>query len=244
MFGSRRIYLIQTCNRLTWLKRKNSGFHEAQLNLKLLKAINLKPDLSTASIIANYGFTQIPVLTKENGYLIDQNRFNFIIHPKSRGSAREWPLHHFASLINLLPVEKFNIIISGVEAEKQDAEKLVSLVKRPVFNIAGLLDLKQFIALISESDGLITNSTGPLHIAAALNKNTIGLYPPLNGLDPGRWGPIGKHCFTFMHNKPGCIDCKKTKDHCNCMYAIEPFEVSKKIIALAESKFNEPAFGG
>lgn len=51
-----------------------------------------------------------------------------------------------ASLINLLPVEKFNIIISGVEAEKQDAEKLVSLVK-PVFIIA-LLDLKQFIALI------------------------------------------------------------------------------------------------
>jgi ADP-heptose:LPS heptosyltransferase len=237
---SRRVYLVRTCNKLTWLKRKNSGLHEAQLNLKLLKAIDLYPDLNIESIIANYGFSRIPYLETEHNSIIDNNRFNLIIHPKSRGSAREWPIEHFASLINLLPEERFNIMISGVKAEVEDVNKLISLVKRPVKNIAGLLPLDQFIALVAKAEGLITNSTGPIHIAAALGRNAIGLYPPLNGLDPGRWGPLGKHCFIFMNDKPGCTDCKKTKDNCHCMLAIQPVEVADTISRLAENK--EPGF--
>lgn len=98
-----------TCNKLTWLKRKNSGLYEAQLNLKLLKAINLYPDLNVESIISNYGFTKIPALLagKQKADRPAEVQPDHT-SKKSRGSAREWPLEHFATLINLLPENRFH----------------------------------------------------------------------------------------------------------------------------------------
>lgn len=229
---SRRFFLFRTCNKLTWLKRKNSGLHEAQLNLKLLKAIGLEADLNIETIVSLYGFNNIPTLAPDFNNIIDNNRYNIIIHPKSRGSAREWPLEHFAALINLLPENRFNVILSGIKSEADDIEKIISMVNRPVQNIAGTLSLKQFIALIAQSDMLIANSTGPVHIAAASGIDAIGLYPPMPGLDPVRWKPLGLHSFVFVNDKPGCMDCKKTKHHCNCMWAIEPVIVAEKIFKL------------
>ncbi len=221
-----RIYHWLTCNKLINLSRKNSDLHESQLNFKLLSFLNIETSVSLSAVSDYYGFTKVPQLKEEYAQLIDPNRFNIILHPKSKGSAREWGVDNFEKLIELLPKEKFKIFISGTEQEGKLMPEL--LKNKNIIDLTGKLSLQQYIAFINATNGLVAASTGPLHIAAALNKKAIGLFVPKRPMHPGRWMPIGKNATYVVFDKD-CVDCKNGKD-CNCIIKINP----KQIVDLLE----------
>ncbi|MEI8135722.1 MAG: glycosyltransferase family 9 protein [Bacteroidota bacterium] len=223
-----RLYHWLSCNKLISLSRKNSDLHEAQLNFKLLSFLNIETSASLNEISEYYGFTKVPKLNDEYWQLIDSNKFNVILHPKSKGSAREWGVANFEKLIEILPKEKFKIFISGTEQEGKLMPEL--LKNKNIIDLTGKLSLEQYIAFINAADGLVAASTGPLHIAAALNKKSIGLFVPKRPMHPGRWMPIGKNANYLVFDKD-CVDCKNGKD-CNCIVKINP----KQIVDLLEQK--------
>jgi ADP-heptose:LPS heptosyltransferase len=231
--ASRRYHWF-TCNKLVWLKRKNSGLHEVQLNLKLLKPIGINKVFSYEEISALYGITKIENLKPEYEDLLKNDKFNIIIHPKSKGNSREWPLSHFIALINLLEEKYYNIILSGTTDEQKFLQEIIDAVNKPVNQICRI-SLSQFISLINKSDCIVCNSTGPLHIAAALGKNTIGIYPPLPTKNAERWGPVGYNTHVFELNK-NCNACKKTPAFCACVNAINAIEIKRKIEEIAAIK--------
>ena len=106
-----RVYHWLTCNKLLNFTRKNSDLHEAQLNLKLLEPFEIYRQYSLKELENYYGLKTIYHPNKEYRQgmpclsqlinLIDKNRFNLILHPKSKGSAREWGLKNFSELIKL-----------------------------------------------------------------------------------------------------------------------------------------------
>jgi len=148
------------------------------------------------------------------------------MHPKSKGSAREWGLDNFSNLITQLDKTKHQIFISGTAQEGELLRDLLS--KHPeATNLTGKLSLQQFIAFINECDVLIAASTGPLHIASALGKKAIGLFAPMKPIHPSRWKPIGKQANYLVLNKD-CDDCRKTMN-CNCIREIKIMEVIKLI---------------
>ena len=104
-----RIYHWLTCNKLINLSRKNSDLHESQLNFKLLSFLNIETSISLSAVSNYYGFTKIPVLEKIHADLIDKTKTAIIIHPKSKGSAREWGLDNFSNLITQLDKTKYQI---------------------------------------------------------------------------------------------------------------------------------------
>src|SRR5579872_7370078 len=112
-----RLYHWFTCNRLVKLSRKHSPFHEAQLNLRLLAPLGAKDLYTHAEIAGYYGLTRLPPLPETLASLIDPGRFNLVLHPGSRGSAREWGLDDFRELIGLLPQDRFKIFVTGTAAE-------------------------------------------------------------------------------------------------------------------------------
>ena len=221
-----RIYHWLTCNKLINLSRKNSDLHESQLNFKLLSFLNIETSISLTAVSDYYGFTKVPILKSDHIQLIDPNKFNVILHPKSKGSAREWGVDNFEKLIELLPKEKFKIFISGTEQEGKLMPEL--LKNKNIIDLTGKLSLQQYIAFINATNGLVAASTGPLHIAAALNKKAIGLFVPKRPMHPGRWMPIGKNATYVVFDKD-CVDCKNGKD-CNCIIKINP----KQIVDLLE----------
>lgn len=217
-----RVWHWFTCNEKVKLSRKNSDLHEAQLNIKLLAPLGINKNYTTDEISKNYGFTKIPTLETNNINLIDKNKTTIILHPKSKGSAREWGLENFSSLITQLDKVKYQIFISGTAQEGELVKDL--LIKHPeVINLTGKLSLQQFIAFINHCDVLIAASTGPLHISAALNKKAIGLFAPMKPIHPGRWKPLGVNAHYLVLNKD-CNDCKKNMD-CNCIRQIKTIEV-------------------
>ena len=217
-----RLYHWIYCNKLIQLSRKKSNLHESQLNIKLLKFLNINTDISLELIPTLYGFTKITELKNEYKAIIDPSRINLIFHPKSKGSAREWGINNFEHLIKLLPQKKYKIFISGTV---QDGNLMQEFINNnsELTDLTGKLSLQQFIAFINACDGLIAASTGPLHIAAALNKKAIGLYSPMKPIDPGRWMPVGKDAHHLVINK-SCSDCRK-KNECACIKSIQASQI-------------------
>lgn len=219
-----RLYHWWTCNKLVSLSRKNSPLHEAQLNLKLLTPLGVNEDYSL-SALSTFKLMDAPALPEHFKVLLAADKYNIILHPKSQGSAREWGLANFIQLIRLLDKNKFHILISGTNAERGLLNELFAVIGNDVTDITGKMSLKEFIAFIAHANGLVANSTGPLHIAAALGKDAIGIYPPLRPMHPGRWAPLGTKTKVFVTDKP-CSDCSNIPSTCSCMSNIAPASLS------------------
>ena len=114
-----RLYHWCYCNIRVPLSRKNSPYHEAQLNLRLLVTLGARAQYSLSEIGSYYGLTRLTPLPPAVTGLLAPDRFNLILHPKSRGSAREWGLDNFRQLIALLPRERYKIFLTGTAAEGQ-----------------------------------------------------------------------------------------------------------------------------
>jgi len=224
-----RIYHWWYCNVLVRLSRRNSPYHEAQLNLRLLAPLGGRSDYSLEEIGGYYGLTRLAPLPSEIEALLDRGRFNLILHPKSRGSAREWGLANFGRLVGLLPRERYKVFVSGTAAEGQLLAPL--LADYPfVTDLTGRLTLGQLVTFLSKADGLIAASTGPLHLAAALGIHALGIYPPIRPMHPGRWAPVGPKARAFVKARE-CSACEAGGD-CSCIRGIRPEELAGWLDAL------------
>ncbi len=215
-----RLHHILTCNKKVLFTRKKSDLHESQLNLKLLSPLGITQHFELTEIVNFYGFENVPTLSPELKKLIDTNRTNVILHPKSKGSAKEWGLKNYLSLAELLPKDRFKVFVSGTEEEGKLIGNTFNFDDENIVSLIGKLSLTDFIAFIANSDGLVAASTGPLHIAAALNKKAIGLFSPKRPIHPGRWKPVGQKAQAVVFEST-CNKCSKGLD-CDCISKIEP----------------------
>lgn len=219
---SHRTFHWLTCNHRLNFSRKKSNLHEAQLNCKLLSPLKIDvPPLE--DIFHYYGFRVKETGTEMVNSLLQRDKKNIILHPKSRGSAREWGLENFGKLIDLLPADRYTIFVSGTKAEAKLMKDFMVKYHTKIVDITGKFTLEEFITFIAKADALVAASTGPLHIAAALGKVAVGIYPPIRPMHPGRWQPLGPKTYVLVQNKI-CNDCRKLTT-CLCMQQIEPSQI-------------------
>jgi len=223
-----RIYHFLSCNHIQFQRRKHSKLHEAQMNVRLLAPLLKRVDYSMEELESFLGFDKIDHSLELTERYLSKDKFNLVLHPLSHGHAKEWPVDNFLTLIRLLPPERYNILITGTEKEGDAlCEGLLSHSQEGVHDLTGQLSLTEFMSLISQVDGLVAASTGPLHIAAALNVHTLGLYVQRWQLRPERYGPIGKHASVMVYDEH-CPTCLADKD-CNCINLITPERVADKV---------------
>ena len=94
------------------------------------------------------------------------------------------------------------------------------------------MSLPEFIHFVAKCDGLIASGTGPLHLAAATDINTLGLFPPRNGINPTKWTPIGRRATYLVHPRPfykACFHCRNSVG-CACMKKITVPQVKQVIL--------------
>jgi len=221
-----RTFHWTTCNKLLSFSRKKSDLHEAQLNTKLLKPLGINRKFNLNELVSYYGFSRVKALDEKFTSLYSKDKFNLILHSKSKGSAREWGLDNFKKLIHILPKDQYQIFLSGTEEEGLLFREHL-LGEDNVVDISGTMSLQQFVSFINSADGLIAASTGPLHIAAALGKRALGIYPPIKPMHPGRWKPLGINADYLVLNKE-CSDCR-SGGSCHCMHELTPEMVAAKI---------------
>lgn len=216
---SHRLYHWLSCNRLAWFSRVRSTLHEAQLNFKLLRPLGIDYVPALADIAPLYGLAapRLPAVDA----LREEGAFHLILHPKSNGNGREWPLARYEALARALqsaPAMRIWITGSAAEGEllRREAPGLFALPH--VRDLCGRFDLAGLLALIGAADGLVASGTGPLHVAAALGQRTLGLFPPIAPIHPGRWGAVGTRAQSLC-GAERCDSCTG-RAACACMDAI------------------------
>ncbi|PWJ59916.1 ADP-heptose:LPS heptosyltransferase [Dyadobacter jejuensis] len=199
---SRPYHWLQ-CNRLVWLRRRQSDLHEATLHFKLMKPLVREP--IPKNLWEYYNLTNFAPLPDHYLQLQNTDKFTIILHPLSNKNALEWSLESFSELIGLLDPERYRIFITGSEKEQIELEPWVKSLPSHVIDLTGQLPLPLLITFINGVDGLLAGSTGPMHLAAACGINTLGLFPNYKPKNAGRWGPLGPRT-DFIETQTDTLD--------------------------------------
>jgi ADP-heptose:LPS heptosyltransferase len=177
--------------------RKTAEFHEAEYNTRLVASAlgqTVKTQLVRPVIIPE-SKKKLATLLQSAGISLAQKPI--ILHPGSGNSARDWQPENFGKLAEALTRQReAPIIITGIESEKE----LCSIVHQHCpssINLCGKLTLAEMIALLDTSALLVANSTGVLHIAAALGTAVVGLYPRSVAISAQRWGPYSQNAIVL-----------------------------------------------
>ncbi|MBI3231371.1 MAG: glycosyltransferase family 9 protein, partial [Burkholderiales bacterium] len=219
-----------SCNKLAHFSRVNSPLHEAQLNFALLRPLGVTLVPSLPQLVDWYGVSAEP--DPAHAQWCKAGARHIILHPKSNGNGREWPLASFLQLVQSVAGDaswQFWLTGSAKEGEFL-AEHAPQLVTAPnVQNLCGKLDLGGLARLMTRADGLVASGTGPLHMAAALGRPCVGLFPPIKPIDPARWGALGKQAQSLV-GASACNSCTGAAQ-CQCMQAITPAQVLAALAA-------------
>lgn len=209
---SHRAYNLLTCNHRVNFTRKNSDLHESQLNFELLRPLGLNQVPSLEEVIESTKVFQpkrfdLPEEFKDlMGYTI--------LHPKSQGSAREWPIEKYMDLANRIVLSGQKVVFTGTEKEGLLFRDQIP-ENENILDSTGKLTLEQLMIFIGKADNLVACSTGPLHIAGFTGINTIGLYSPRRPIHPGRWKALGSGVKIVVKDE-NCELCGKGND-CDCI---------------------------
>ncbi|MCL6494094.1 MAG: glycosyltransferase family 9 protein [Ignavibacterium sp.] len=223
-------------NRKVYEHRKDAFKHELEYNLSLLSQLGIHHIGGTNNVsfdldVNKSSLKKVESLLSSLG--INKEEKFVIVHPGSGGSAVDLPIEKFIELVKMLSDKNIKVVITGSENEKEICNKLT--LNEFVFNLAGKLNLEELIALISKSSLLVANSTGPIHISAALGKYTFGFYPKVKVCSAKRWGPYTEKKFIY-EPEIECKDC--TVEQCaelNCMNSINVSSVFNDIIKVLEN---------
>jgi ADP-heptose:LPS heptosyltransferase len=226
-----KLYQLIFCNQRVRFSKRVSALHEAQFNFHYLRPLGLTRTPDITEIIDLYEFKAAN--SELVGESLAPHTFNLILHPKSNGHGREWPISAFQFLAKELALNnpQVHCWITGSKEEGVWIESHApDLLKMPnVSNICGQLSLEQLFIFIRQANGLIASGTGPLHISAAVGQRTLGLFPPTPPMHPGRWAPIGRSA-SFLCKPTACEGCeRKATVSCECMENISPTEVASVV---------------
>jgi heptosyltransferase-3 len=223
---SHRLFHLLTCNRKVNFTRKNSELHEAQLNFELLKPLSLK-EIPSFSSIKDAGLNfkvQATELPTEIASLDINNVV--ILHPKSQGSAIEWPIEKYIELALVLVKSGKTVCFTGTENEG-----VLFRAKLPkhsnIIDTSGKLTLHQLQFFIAQSYALVACSTGPYHIAGLCGIRAVGLFSARKPIHPGRWKALGKNAIALVFDE-NCKSCK-SKNSCDCIQSISVEKVMQQL---------------
>ena len=155
-----------------------------------------------------------------------------VLHPGSKDSFRRWPVEHFIRLGNALAQEGVEVWITGNKEELPITEPIRNGIPGSILGDP-TLSLRTFGAQLETFDLLITNDTGPVHLASALSVPVIAIYAPS---DPALFGPHKVERALAIARPSTCEPCLKRK--CRrpfCFLQIGPEEVilsAKKMLDL------------
>jgi len=144
------------------------------------------------------------------------------------GSAKRWPVPYFAEIAQRLQKHGFAVWLVGSAKDKEIADKIVSLGNQTCRNLCGSTELADAIAIISCAELVVSNDSGLMHLAAAMNKPMLALF----GSSSPRFTPPLSDKAKVIKLDLKCSPCFKREcplGHFNCMMKLTPDMVWQEI---------------
>lgn len=141
--------------------------------------------------------------------------------PGGKQVGHRWPIERFIAVVKYLKHEKgLNIITVGSEGERALCDELLNAVGGGL-NLAGELSLRGTAELLARAHFLLTNDTGPMHLAAARGTPVVAVYGSKDLA--GRWYPHGEghELFRAQTACRQCLFADEEYDHCVRQISVE-----------------------
>jgi len=155
------------------------------------------------------------------------------------GSSKQWPASHFIMLCTRLLADGWRVVIMGSAGDAAIAQEIYEGVEQKLgrsltdrcFNLAGKTTLAEAIDIMAACALAVSNDSGLMHVAAALNLPVVALYGSTSSEFTPPLAPMAKILTTPIECRP-CFDRECRFGHKRCMTDIEPARVLTAILDL------------
>jgi lipopolysaccharide heptosyltransferase II len=213
--------------------------HEAQRQLDLVAAVGAR----TKDIRLQVR-TRPDALSRLWPWLLDRGlapeRPWIIVHPGASAPSRRYPPESYASVVrSLVRDHGCQIVFTGSKEEQETIDQIRQVSGAPAVSLAGKTNLEELAALLARAPLLISNNTGPVHLAAAVGTSVVDLYALTNP----QHAPWQVPHELLFHEVP-CKNCYKSicpEVHHNCLRLVPPDAVVQAACRLLKSSPQPPA---
>ncbi len=165
--------------------------HEVEYNLELVDSLGFSTSMPRWQLPPlEPEHTEILRLLEHQG--IHPSESVIALHPWTSNPLKRWPLERFEAVARAIVASRpVKLVVIGGSEEVEVARTVVAR-DWPVVNLVGQLTLRHLAALLQRTQVLVSNDSGPVHLAAAVQAKTVVLFgtsDPAAG--PRRWGPWG-----------------------------------------------------
>ena len=169
--------------------------------------------------------------------LLQEKKKRVIVHPFGHGSAPICSLKAYAETMELLCRDPaIEVFVTGTPNERTLWEPYRHLPVRTDW--LGTLNIRDWMAAVSQVDLMIGGATGVTHVAAALQRPVLGLYCPHIGTHPEIWGPMGKNSHLLIVPENLCRAIQTCDSpcagnaSCDLSFALKPTLVAQKAFSI------------
>lgn len=143
-----------------------------------------------------------------------------MVHLGTRWETKRWPVAHFAELCQRAQRSRGgSVVLVGSPGESAFAEEFSRRFRGPLLNLIGQTTLKQLAAVLERADIMLSNDSGPLHLAAALGRPVVA---PFTCTSIARTGPYGQ-LTNAMATRVWCAaSYRKRCSRLDCMTELTP----------------------
>ncbi|MFA6815601.1 MAG: lipopolysaccharide heptosyltransferase II [Lentisphaeria bacterium] len=165
----------------------------------------------------------------------------------SRWPSKNWPVDFFVEVLRHAKAKMpaLHCWLLGSPAEKIQGNKIAEALSPDwCCNLAGKSSMLSLAGLLAQSKALLTNDSGPMHIAAALQLPCIAFF---GATDPNLTGPYGSNLHTIIRSQcplSPCFkrNCPQLKNHVKCSDSVAPEDVANKLIAAIKKNTSNNNF--
>lgn len=192
--------------------------HEVQRQLALVASVGGR----TANARLSF---QVPLEASLRAQALGLAKPFVLVHPGASAPSRRYPAEQFARAMDLLvEASGHEVVFTGDAGERPLVESVRRAMRAPARSLAGRLSLPELGAVIQAADLLVSNNTGPVHLAAALGTPVVDLYALTNP----QHTPWQVENRVLFHDVP-CRNCYKSVcplGHNDCLRRVEPARVA------------------
>ena len=219
--------------------RKQEGSrHEMDYALELLQVLGISPPRPEPEVpIRERARQRVEELLARSNIRVNQRLV--AIHPSASCISKRWMPERFAEVADrLISAQGVRICLIADGPDAIYAQRVAQAMQQPTLDFAGRLSIGELTALLERCALLISNDSGPVHLAAAVKTPVVDLFGRnQRGLSPLRWGPVGAG-HIVLHKEVGCVTC--LAHNCDieflCLSSISVEEVYHAAVSVLEDR--------